>query len=361
MTSIYRNIWYIFKWLLLPITLIYSIIVTYIKYKTKNRHAPFVTVNIGNLSTGGTGKTPHTEWLCKKLQTKLNLVLLSRGYGRTNNDVFDISSEMPAKQTGDEPLQFKKKFPNIPVWVSKKRLEAIPLIQKKTPDTDCIILDDAFQHWALATDLKILLSTYQKPFYQDHVLPMGNLREPRSGYKRADIIIITKCPTDISDSEQHTIKERCKLLSHQQLFFSTYKYGLPYHWLNQTEQNIESRPTLLLAALANPKPLKDHLLSKTNDVDTLYYRDHHPFSDNDIQNIIKTYKSLPPNTLLISTEKDATRLLPYQAQFEAANIDIWIIPIEVEILNNQESNLLAIIEQKIITFNTNGRNRLEVS
>jgi len=341
----------VIRWLTAPIALIYSAIVIFIKNKNDGNHAPFFTLNVGNLSTGGTGKTPHIEWLAKNLQTKLNLVLLSRGYGRTNKNIFSIHKNMPASQTGDEPLQFKKKYPNIPVWVAQKRLEAMPRIQEAHPKTDCILLDDAFQHWALATDFKILLTTYQTPFYKDYVLPLGNLREPRNGYRRADIIIITKCPLSLSFQEQTSIKTACNPLPHQQIFFSTYQYGAPYHWTKRHRLPLITSTTFfLITGLANPKPLEDYLYKNDVTLYTKHYRDHHPFSEKDVETIIQRYAKLPKNTLLLTTEKDATRLYPYQEIFEAKNIDIWVIPIEVVILNNQASILLDQIEQKITTF-----------
>ena len=259
-------------------------------------------IAVGNLSVGGTGKTPQIEYLIRLLSEKYRVATLSRGYKRQSKGFILANDTSTASQLGDEPFQFYKKFQNTLVAVDADRKSGIEQLLSLPDKPEVILLDDAFQHRKVKAGFYILLTSYDDLFCDDFILPMGNLRESRSGVKRADIIIVTKCPNDLSEIEQNKIKKKVGLDS--PIFFSSIAYDDSVHSSDNSFKvsEIKTQTKLLLAGIAKPKSFFAYLQNE-NDI-VMKFSDHHHFSEDDILNIKKQAK----NNLIITTEKDFVRL-----------------------------------------------------
>ena len=261
---------------------------------------------IGNLSVGGTGKTPMTEYLVRLLKNERKIAILSRGYKRRTKGFILANDTVTAETIGDEPFQFYKKFSDVVVSVDADRWNGINQLLSLENKPDVILLDDAFQHRKVKAGFNVLLTSYNNLYTNDMVLPTGNLREPKSGAKRADVIVITKCPNSISESDKQQIKARLKALQGQYVFFSLIKYSDKLK--NSIEeinlQDLKNKKFTLVTGIANPKSLVDFLNSQELIFEHLNFKDHHEFSEKDVVN-------LKSKGLLITTEKDFVRLKPY--------------------------------------------------
>jgi tetraacyldisaccharide 4'-kinase len=259
-------------------------------------------IAVGNLSVGGTGKTPQIEYLIRLLSEKYRVATLSRGYKRQSKGFILANDTSTASQLGDEPFQFYKKFQNTLVAVDADRKSGIEQLLSLPDKPEVILLDDAFQHRKVKAGFYILLTSYDDLFCDDFILPMGNLRESRSGVKRADIIIVTKCPNDLSEIEQNKIKKKVGLDS--PIFFSSIAYDDSVYSSDNSFKvsEIKIQTKLLLAGIAKPKSFFAYLQNE-NDI-VMKFSDHHHFSEDDILNIKKQAK----NNLIITTEKDFVRL-----------------------------------------------------
>uniref|UniRef100_UPI0039A47C60 tetraacyldisaccharide 4'-kinase n=1 Tax=Ornithobacterium rhinotracheale TaxID=28251 RepID=UPI0039A47C60 len=265
---------------------------------------------IGNLSTGGTGKTPHTVYVLDLLRRNYRIAALSRGYGRRTSGFIVANYDSNARQIGDEPMLFFHRFKNrIVVSVGENRVAAVRELFQRFA-LDAVILDDAYQHRALKAGFYILLTDYRHLYSQDYVLPMGDLREPRSGAKRASIIIVTKCPPDLSEEEKEKIKRELKLLPEQELFFSHINYSEMLYNVSFNAKISQAADchALLITGIAKSDDLVKHAESKFVSVKHLKYPDHYDFKPNDIKEIIKAYDSLPSPKIMLTTEKDYMRL-----------------------------------------------------
>jgi len=291
-------------------------------------------IAVGNLSVGGTGKTPQIEYLIRLLSDKYKIATLSRGYKRQSRGFILAKAGTNAKILGDEPFQFFQKFPSIQVAVDADRKNGIEQLLSHSIIPEVILLDDAFQHRKVKAGFYILLTSYVDLYSDDFVLPTGNLRESRSGAKRADIIIVTKCPFDLSLDEQNNIKKRLKVAINQELYFTFIAYDDFIYAENRkvTVNQIQSATKLLVAGIAKPESFFAYL-QNNNDV-CLSFPDHHNFTDKDILEI----KKLAQNNSIITTEKDYVRLkgslpseqlfyLPIQSSFvsESKNFDKTIL------------------------------------
>ncbi len=333
--------------LLLPLGWLYGLIVEAIKYSyrigwQKARRFEAATIVIGNLSVGGTGKTPHVEYVVNHLGKYHPVSVLSRGYSRKTKGFRKVNINDRADQSGDEPLQIARKFPNIPVYVCEKRASAIDIIIQKQMQTQMIVLDDAMQHWPLKADCYIMLSTWEKPFFKDFPLPAGNLREFRFNYKRADIIIISKCPVDLTPTAAENYMRVIKPSSKQKVFFSHFKYGDLYLSLDPAQkiplEHLEGRKILLVTGIANPEIMEKELIGRGCELECLRYSDHYIFSDKDWRKILNKWKEISEkfsNALFLTTEKDATRLTPFLSD----EIQLYVLPVEVEIAFGKASEL----------------------
>lgn len=302
------------------------------KGEKNRRHYPFPVINVGNLSLGGTGKTPHIEYLVRLLQNKYSISILSRGYGRKTTGFYFADHTSSSSDIGDEPLQYHKKYPHLPVAVCENRVEGIDRIKQTLPDTQIILLDDAYQHLKVKAGLNILLTDYNRLYTDDNVVPYGGLRESVSAAKEADIIVVTKCPSVLSQLHEKTIREKINPLPHQKLFFS-YTTFLPIVPFNKKakEQTNEIKSVVLLTAIANPQPLISYLKSQYKEFQSILFRDHKQFSPTDMEKV-KQYveRSLSPHRAVIVTEKDAMRLFKKNL-FPALNeLPVYTIPIQVE-------------------------------
>ncbi|MFT5822449.1 MAG: tetraacyldisaccharide 4'-kinase [Crocinitomix sp.] len=278
-------------------------------FKSSKFNLPII--NIGNLSTGGTGKTPHTEYLIRVLKENRQLFTLSRGFGRKERGFIIADENSTATQIGDEPLQYYKKFGNeIGVAVEANRVMGVMEICRNQPATDLILLDDAFQHRAIHAGLNILITDYANPFYKDFMLPVGNLRELRAGKNRADIIVVSKCP-NFDEIAKDKITAKIHPNKNQNIFFSKIKYGALFPLLSGAEiEQITDKKIILVTGIAKAKPLFDHLKESNSILHHFNFNDHYNFKQADITEIHNLFdKFAGENPMIVTTEKDAMRLL----------------------------------------------------
>jgi len=313
------------RYLLLPITPIYYVVtwvrnLLYDKGLKSSKSYDFPVICVGNLSAGGTGKTPMVEYLIRLLKGDVKLATLSRGYGR-QSEGFQLGNEQSnASILGDEPFQFYNKFSkDIQVAVDGNRQNGIAQLLELHPETEVVLLDDAFQHRKVKAGFNILLTTYSNLYTNDIVLPTGNLREPKKGAKRANIIVVTKCPNRITEAEKNTIIKKLNPLKTQHVFFSHIKYSDSV--LNETEDlQLTSLPNFkLVTGIANPNTLIDFLKESQLDFQHLNFKDHHVFSDAEIANLSKF-------ECIVTTEKDYMRI----KNEPSLNGKLYYLPIEIE-------------------------------
>ncbi len=284
-------------------------------------------IGIGNLSMGGTGKSPLVEWLLGNFHQEFRMAVLSRGYGRKTNGFIAVENNLTVKEAGDEPLLFKWKFPEVPVCLSEDRVVGIPMLLQQYPETETIILDDVFQHRAVKPGLMILTTDYENLFTRDKIFPLGWLREDKRNYHRADLIIVTKCPSNISHEERNKVIAEIAPRKYQRVYFASLEYGNlnPLFAIQVQPETIKH--VLLFTGIANPAPLKNFIESRGVEVFHKKFRDHHSFDTIDLDNIKEMLANMPPKTRLVTTEKDAVRLLPHQDWFMANNIPIFVQPV----------------------------------
>ena len=326
------------KILLAPLSLLYGVGVSlrnffYRKGILKGIQFNVPLISIGNLSIGGTGKTPHIEYLIRLLKDYLQVATLSRGYLRKTKGYLEIRPHFNAEQSGDEPLQYARKFPEALVTVGEDRSFAIPKIMMDHPGTQVILIDDAFQHLSVKPGLNILLTEYNRLFTNDFLLPSGRLREWRSAYRRADIIVVSKCPPVLSASEREKIISEIKPFPHQRIFFSYYEYQQPYYLLNPAQriELPEDAEVLLICAIAGTEYLLDYLTEKVETVHLVEYEDHHYFKNHDVARLKNQFENLSSSKkLLLTTEKDAMRLELHRNFLIENRLPVFVLPVEVK-------------------------------
>jgi len=344
--------------LLLPFSLLYGIGVALrnLAYTTgilKSVSFSIPVISIGNLSMGGSGKSPHIEWLVRWLKEYVSVATLSRGYGRKTLGFKIVSVEMNALEAGDEPLQFKRKFPDIGVAVSESRVLGIPQIMAHYPQTQVVLLDDAFQHRAVRPGLNIMLTEYRRPFFGDYLLPSGRLREWRSAYKRADIIIVSKCPSGLRQEERDAFIGALALMPGQQIFFSTFEYGDPYYFFNPAYRGGIDSETEIIAftAIAQPEYLHEYLLSRCGTLTTIEYEDHHYFEAQEIANLKRRFDALPSSRkMIVTTEKDAMRLDLHRDFLNELKIPLFVLPVQVRFLFGGELDFTQAVKDFLLNF-----------
>jgi len=305
---------------------------------------------IGNLSMGGTGKSPMVEFLVEHLKSKFKVATLSRGYKRKTTGYALANENTTALDIGDEPMLFHQKFPDVPVAVGEERLVAIPQLLHDRPETQAIILDDAFQHRAIRAGLNILLTDCNNLFTRDFYFPTGDLRDLKSGYKRADIIVVTKCKFDMSAVEADKIKKEIRPFSHQKLFFSSIQYGNPQHITRHEpfELNLKTE-VLLVTGIANPQPLKKLLEEKSHTYYLMSFSDHYIFRIDDLKDIKKRFERIEaPKKIILTTEKDAMRLMKFKTELET--VPIYVIPIRHYFLFGEEEKFMEAVVNFVKNF-----------
>ena len=305
------------------------------------------TVCVGNLSVGGTGKTPHIEYLLRFLLKKgYKASTLSRGYGRRTKGPIIADETASALQIGDEPMQFFRKFyPEVAVAVGEERIVAVPHLLDEHPDTEVVLLDDAYQHRKLRASFQILLTDYSRPFYKDYLLPTGMLRESRKGARRAQVIIVTKCPEMLSAQEKEGIKQKLRKYARKdaQIFFSKIQYGNPVP-LGETQSQEAAEGYCLVTGIANPQPLKDYLQSENTLFKHWDFNDHHRYKPSDLDSILQHCTSNRP---ILLTEKDAVKWELEELKPLWEEYPVYYLPIEVAFLEG-ESEFQKLISRQLI-------------
>jgi len=335
--------------LLYPLSLIYGLITGFRNFlydsgilPSKEFSIPIICV--GNITVGGTGKTPHTQYIAGLLKENFNVATLSRGYKRKTQGFMIANPSSTVNEIGDEPLQIFRNYPEILVTVDKKRVSGVKRILLEHPDTEVIILDDAFQHRSITPGFSILLSDFSRPILNDHMLPYGNLRESKKNINRADIILITKSPEDLSAIQRRlTVKEWDKL-DFQKLYFTSYKYDAPVHLFGDEDEETlqeflgsEDCGIVLITGIANPVPLKEYLNKYQWEIIHLEFPDHHEYDEKDLLKISAAYSNLKSkNRFLITTEKDSVRFREFTNIAEPIKSAFYYIPIGISFLNEDK-------------------------
>ncbi len=319
-------------------------------------------ISIGNISVGGTGKTPHTEYLIKLLQKDFKVAVLSRGYKRKTKGYLLANERTSMDMIGDEPFQMKTKFPSIYMAVDENRCHGIEQLSdtKLSPQTEVILLDDAYQHRYVKPGINILLVDYNRPINEDVLLPAGRLREPEREKHRAHIVIVTKCPKNLKPMDFRVIIKFMDLYPYQRLYFSSLKYGALTPLFSDAPQRElttigKDEKILLLTGIASPKQLENDLSEYSSQITSLHFADHHRFTPKNVKKIQQTFENLGSGKkILITTEKDATRLIDLPLDEEIKR-HIYVLPVEIEFLLGQEE----LFNQNILNYvRTNSRNSI---
>ena len=354
-------------WLLTPLTLLYGAIIglrnkffDWKIFKSEEFEVPIISV--GNLTVGGTGKTPHTEYLIKLLKDSYKTALLSRGYKRKTKGYRLAADSSTPREIGDEPYQIKQKYPNIHVAVDADRRHGIHRLckDKVSADTEVVLLDDAFQHRHVVPGINIVLMDYNRPIYEDALMPTGMLREPKSSLSRAHVLIVTKCPDDIKPIDFRIVAKHLELRPYQRLYFTSFVYGdlVGFGAEKQTKALSSITPqthVVLVTGIASAAPLVDKLREYTDNVIHMEYADHHDFSSSEIANVEQRFASCDAtDKLIVTTEKDAARLSLHTLSDTLAS-NIYVLPIEVVFLQEQQEKFNHYITDYV---SKNSRNRI---
>jgi tetraacyldisaccharide 4'-kinase len=291
------------------------------------------------------------ELLVRSLKDRFEIAVLSRGYKRKTRGYALADAYTTALDIGDEPMQFHTKFPEVTIAVGEERMVAIPQLLHDRPDTQAIILDDAFQHRAIRAGLNILLTDHSNLFTRDWWLPSGDLRDATGSSRRADLIVVTKCKDNLSRQEREEIVSEIRPLEHQQVFFSSIRYGIPYHITKGNAVKINHKmEVLLVTGIANPLPLKKWLGDKSGAYYELSYSDHHIFTIDDLNTIIRRFNGIPArNKIILTTEKDRMRLIKFEQELESW--PFYVIPITPQFLFDEEERFTDLIVKFITNFN----------
>lgn len=348
-----------FRVLLLPFAILYGWIVSirnglYQKQYLKSVKFNVPMICVGNLSLGGTGKSPMVEHLLSLLEGQYKLATLSRGYKRKTKGYALAGTNTTALEIGDEPMQFHLKHPQVAVAVCERRIEAIPQLIQDVPDVQAVILDDAFQHREIIAGFNILLTDYNNLYCDDIFFPTGDLRDERKSAKRADIIVVTKCPSHLSEEERAEIIEKLYPEQHQSVFFTCIAYETPYHIYNTAEQWVLTLrdEALLVCGIANPLPLKEYLHEHTHTYYQISYSDHHIFSIEDLNEIKEKFDQITSKSkLILTTEKDAVRLVKYTEELQ--DLPLYVLPIKPHFLFEGEAAFNKLVTGYLAQFYTN--------
>ena len=308
--------------------------------KSQSYDIPIIAV--GNITVGGSGKTPHVEYLINLLHDKMKVGVLSRGYKRKSHGYVLAEPDTPMREIGDEPYQMRQKFSDIYVAVDKKRRNGIDRMtsDEATNDVDVILLDDAYQHRYVKPGINILLVDYHRLIIYDKLLPAGRMREPQEGKSRADIVIITKCPKDLKPMEFRVLKRAMNLYPYQELYFTTLQYETLKPVFGGERAAIDSLPKginiLLLTGIASPQQMLIDLQPVSTHITPITFGDHHQFTPDDIERVNSTFASMQSPKIIITTEKDATRLTDVEGLSEETKQNIYALPIRIRFMLDGE-------------------------
>lgn len=326
------------KRLLLPISLLYSFVL-FLRHKLydwkilKSKSYNIPNICVGNLNLGGTGKTPHIEYLIRLLSDKYDIAVLSRGYGRKTQGYLLANDTHTHNDIGDEPLQYFTKFNNIKVAVDESRCEGMDRLFQENKPPQVVLLDDAYQHRKIKPGLNILLTDYYSLYSDDHLVPAGNLRDIKKAAQRAEIIVVTKSPNVITPYYRRDVENKLKPLPHQKVFYSYIEY-LDFQPLSKISHEMdikEAKTVLLLCGIANTYSLEDHIKRKYNTISKIKFNDHHNFTEKDVDMIIDKYNNtIGKNKVIVTTEKDAMRLINTSFINKFDDIPVFTIPIKIK-------------------------------
>lgn len=337
---------YIARPALLPLSFLYGLIILvrnllFDLHLLRSTRFKLPVIAVGNITAGGTGKTPHVEYLIRLLRHDFKIAVLSRGYRRKTRHFILASLKSRVNDIGDEPRQMKLKFPEVFVAVENRRVIGVRTLIESIHKLDLVILDDAFQHRYIQPGLSILLIDYNRPIFKDVLLPAGNLREPACNIRRADIILVTKCPEHLSIQERSEFISNLNLGQKQEAYFTSYTYGalipvfpdkhglqepVSYRYLRKCHMGV-----LLVTGIANPEPLRQFLEQNLRIDDEIRYSDHHPYDKKDVQYIKSRFKTIEQvEKCIIVTEKDAVRLREIDIPDKSFRKSLYYIPVEIK-------------------------------
>ncbi|MEJ7645658.1 MAG: tetraacyldisaccharide 4'-kinase [Chryseolinea sp.] len=283
-------------------------------------------LSVGNLAVGGTGKTPMIEYLIRLLCNEYEVATLSRGYGRQTKGFHIADPSDNAKTLGDEPFQFYVKYGDrVTVAVGEERAFAIPNILQKVRKTEIILLDDAYQHRSVRPSLNILLTEYYRPFYNDFLLPAGRLRESKENARRADLVLVTKCPEELSDEDMIEIEKELRKYADKPVFFTHIRYGSPVAYSRQDK--VMKDNVIVVSGISNPRPFITHARQNFKVIKELTFKDHHDFTVADLEKFVR-YQQQYPNVSLLTTEKDKAKLGSAELSAYTSQLSLFYIPIE---------------------------------
>lgn len=353
------------NYLLYPISLVYHLITGFRNFLFdsgifRSTEFSIPVICIGNITVGGTGKTPHTEYLLSILSPKFRVAVLSRGYKRKSKGFMIVTATSRVADSGDEPLQIASRFPDVVVAVDSDRVKGINKILELYPSTEVILLDDGFQHRRVTPGFSILLSDHGRLFTRDHILPYGDLREDKSNIRRADVILVTKTPESISAMDRRLIVKEIDKSAYQNLYFTSIQYGEPVPIFGETNHEILKNGALpgvlIVTGIANPEPLRKHLESIFSETQIISFPDHHNFTQQDIDLIISGFNKLQSQLkYLITTEKDAVRLREFTNIAEPIKSAFYFIPVGINILNDDKEEFDNLIIDYVRTNHRNYR------
>lgn len=335
--------------LLYPLSLIYGLIteIRNFLFNTgiiKSHELSIPIICVGNITAGGTGKTPHTEYIAGLLRKNFKVALLSRGYKRKTKGFLLAHKGSSVTDIGDEPLQVFRKYPDLTIAVDGNRVRGARKIIQERPETNVILLDDGFQHRRLTPGLSILLSDYNRLMTRDHLLPFGNLRESTHNMSRADIIIITKSPREITPMQKRILTKEIRKAPYQSLYFTVLNYSDPFPVFEEKGKSklfmtsTEETGIVLVTGIANPGPLLDFLKIKYKEIVHLSFRDHHEYSEKDMDRIYESWKNLRKKSRFVfTTEKDAVRLRELSNIPESLKSSLYYIPVVIDFLYDKKT------------------------
>ena len=358
-----------YRILLYPLALIYGVITGIKNFLYDAAILPSVefrqpVICVGNITVGGTGKTPHTEYLAGLLKENFRVAVLSRGYKRKSRGFRIVTPASTVAESGDEPLQISRKYPDVLVAVDRNRVNGVRRIMETKPDTEVIILDDAFQHRRITPGFSILLSDFNRPIISDHLLPYGNLRESLSNIRRADVILVTKSPVNISPMQRRLIVKYINKAPYQNLYFTSLKYNNPEPLFAPNEasapvpdpKNLHGTGIVLLTGIANPDPLKEYLQETAAELIHIRYPDHYSYREKDLDAIYSAYNMLKaPLKYVLTTAKDSVRLREFINIAEPVRSALYHIPVGIDFLNNDNAEFNNLIIDYVRKSKRNNR------
>lgn len=303
------------------------------------------TIVIGNLDLGGTGKTPHALLFAQHVQKNHEVAIVSRGYGRRTKGFREVTSSSTAAECGDEPVLMKRHCPELPVFVGEKRVEAVAKAAQCMEGLEWVILDDAFQHRALQGDIHVLLTSYDLPFFQNHLLPAGTLRDISGRWEIADLIIVTKAPANLTEHEKLDWLSKFPDLTRKPIFFSSIVYGHPVHVFTGKPLDSKGKIAYGLAGLAKNRPFESYLKEAFTLKKFKSYPDHYNFTASDLKTLANEFGTFAdPTEIILMTEKDAAK---WRSIPEALNLPMYFVPIELNISEDSGKSWSQVLDERI--------------